>query len=641
MESESDSAKFLQVSNGEMPVWAEEDGCSEGAAPYVHRPWQWRAFVGGLMVLTLLTSVIFFACKAQRKGDIDSSGASSYDPNTIQLFQGSSFGTCTCFGDPHCKGFTGGQFNFHEIGEYSFLTSSTMDINVFTCPWTTTWLGTASNVGVALRINDYTVEIWDNFVYVNGKQCSGSKRFGGGILEVDLSAGLFTIYGPPSIGGQRPKVEVQRMANAEASGMPTGYWMQVTANVQVDAGAGGLCAGPDGGATGVTISQSFFSSNALTWLEGKCDGGGKPPPQPLPTQPPLPRPTGNCAPQCATCNNNGNPGICQHWCSTGNFCGIGPPWRHYDCRGCGGSPPPNPPPTHTGCSEKCHSCMWDRGGACTQYCSQYNYCGDTDAYIQGGTDCRSCQSPTPPALPDPDPSCDLDEDSCQACAIFGQSFREAAKKCKIVPQAGRRLRSDMNFAGCTFDYCSTGKDEVITGTINIANLLVINQWDYVATIDLSLIVQVLSKITVETLITQQTFIHVIETSIMSVLKIKSSFLKVTLQQVQGCTCKTQKIIVSVAVKCTSKSRNIRTAKALKGNAFRIQFVQKMIESIKKITTLRKTVKISTVVTIATYERNMFSRQGKITFPKPPSRRRRASRRRRRASRRRREPPRGR
>lgn len=189
----------------------------------------------------------------------------------------------------------------------------------------------------------------------------------------------------------------------------------------------------------------------------------------------------------------------------------------------------------------------------------------------------------------------------------------------------------MEYAGCTFDYCSTGKDEVITGTINIANLLIINEWNYVATIDLSLIVQVLSKTTVETLITQQTFINVIQTSIKSVLKIKSSFLKVTLQQVQGCTCKTQKIIVSVAVKCTSKSKNVRTAKTLKGSSFRMKFVQKMIKSIQKIRTLRTTVRVSTVVTIATYERNMFSRRRKITFPKekkPPARRRRSRRRRR-------------
>jgi len=196
----------------------------------------------------------------------------------------------------------------------------------------------------------------------------------------------------------------------------------------------------------------------------------------------------------------------------------------------------------------------------------------------------------------------------------------------------------MEFAGCTFDYCSTGKDEVITGTINIAELLIINQWDYVATIDLSLIVQVLSKTTVETLITQQTFIKVIQTSITSVLKIKSSFLKVTLQQVQGCTCKTQKIIVSVAVKCTSNSRSIRTAKTLKGSNFRIRVVEKMITKIRQIRTLRTTVKVSTVVTIVTYQRNMFSRRRKTTFPKPPARRRRSRRRaplRRRRSRRRR------
>ena len=32
----------------------------------------------------------------------------------------------------------------------------------------------------------------------------------------------------------------------------------------------------------------------------------------------------------------------------------------------------------------------DKNGNCNNWCSQYGYCGDTDAYRKNGVDCRDC-----------------------------------------------------------------------------------------------------------------------------------------------------------------------------------------------------------------------------------------------------------
>jgi hypothetical protein len=51
------------------------------------------------------------------------------------------------------------------------------------------------------------------------------------------------------------------------------------------------------------------------------------------------------------------------------------------------------------CPSKCNSCKQGgandggaklTGGVCTKWCSRYGYCGATNVYKQGGTDCTGC-----------------------------------------------------------------------------------------------------------------------------------------------------------------------------------------------------------------------------------------------------------
>ena len=53
------------------------------------------------------------------------------------------------------------------------------------------------------------------------------------------------------------------------------------------------------------------------------------------------------------------------------------------------------------CPSKCNSCKQGgandggaklTGGVCTKWCSRYGYCGATNVYKQGGTDCTGCES---------------------------------------------------------------------------------------------------------------------------------------------------------------------------------------------------------------------------------------------------------
>jgi len=44
------------------------------------------------------------------------------------------------------------------------------------------------------------------------------------------------------------------------------------------------------------------------------------------------------------------------------------------------------------CPAACHSCQTS-SGLCKQWCSTYNWCGNTTQHMNGGTDCRGCAGP--------------------------------------------------------------------------------------------------------------------------------------------------------------------------------------------------------------------------------------------------------
>ena len=173
--------------------------------------------------------------------------------------------------------------------------------------------------------------------------------------------------------------------------------------------------------------------------DASCGWSSRGPPPP----PPPPRVVGRepppgCGPEaaaeCSTCSA-GSPGdggvslvdgVCQEFCSVNGYCGVTENYESggTDCTKCappvGREPPPPPPPRVVGrepppgcgpeAAAECSTCSagspGDGGvslvdGVCQEFCSVNGYCGVTENYESGGTDCTKCAPPVGREPPPP------------------------------------------------------------------------------------------------------------------------------------------------------------------------------------------------------------------------------------------------
>ena len=94
-----------------------------------------------------------------------------------------------------------------------------------------------------------------------------------------------------------------------------------------------------------------------------------------------PPPSNNNIDTCFDCKEPNEGGICTQYCSKFNYCGNTSDHKE------GG----------TNCSDaKCYKCsncgdIPEGQQVCTEYCSQYNYCGNTSDHKEGGINCSGCK----------------------------------------------------------------------------------------------------------------------------------------------------------------------------------------------------------------------------------------------------------
>jgi len=128
----------------------------------------------------------------------------------------------------------------------------------------------------------------------------------------------------------------------------------------------------------------------------------------------------------------------------------------------GNTPSPTNPPTTTvtqpndgSCPDLCATCTNWGGIGCTDWCSKWGYCGNDDAYIIEGTDCRGCgnspvpapvEDPTSPPAPTPAPIANPTNPSCASGNNLDQRSGYLVKRMKTECECQEKCAEDSNNA---------------------------------------------------------------------------------------------------------------------------------------------------------------------------------------------------
>jgi len=83
---------------------------------------------------------------------------------------------------------------------------------------------------------------------------------------------------------------------------------------------------------------------------------------------------------------------CRQWCSQGGYCGDTPDHKKYgtDCTGCINEDFSVTSACPSSCKCASGQRKLDKNSNCNHWCSQYGACGETNAHKQNGVDCRGC-----------------------------------------------------------------------------------------------------------------------------------------------------------------------------------------------------------------------------------------------------------
>jgi len=201
---------------------------------------------------------------------------------------------CKSTGDPHFTSFTGKRFDFQQPGEFQLFesTASNLVVHTYHCPWIKKYVGAVSNIAVAVKVANYTIQISSKQLTIctSSSDCKekaeGDHELTGGVT-VSHKNNKFVIRGPPTITGQRGEVRGYKKNYGEDK-MPSGFFYNLYGLLPESSAVAvtGLCKSEDTcpkmyeANPVVSAAESFFTEKALDDMNemcfGKCKDGNRP-----------------------------------------------------------------------------------------------------------------------------------------------------------------------------------------------------------------------------------------------------------------------------------------------------------------------------------------------------------------------------
>jgi len=216
------------------------------------------------------------------------------EPPTTPTFPPEKMVECKSTGDPHFTSFTGKRFDFQQPGEFQLFesTASNLVVHTYHCPWIKKYVGAVSNIAVAVKVANYTIQISSKQLTIctSSSDCKekaeGDHELTGGVT-VSHKNNKFVIRGPPTITGQRGEVRGYKKNYGEDK-MPSGFFYNLYGLLPESSAVAvtGLCKSEDTcpkmyeANPVVSAAESFFTEKALDDMNemcfGKCKDGNRP-----------------------------------------------------------------------------------------------------------------------------------------------------------------------------------------------------------------------------------------------------------------------------------------------------------------------------------------------------------------------------
>ena len=185
---------------------------------------------------------------------------------------------CKSTGDPHFRSFTGKKFDFQVPGEFQLFgsTSSGLDVHTYHCPWISKYVGAVSNIAVAVKVAQYTIQISSKKLTIctSSSPCEepseGLHELDGNVTVSYKSDKKFVIRGPPTAAGQRGEVRGYKKSYGTDK-LPSGFFYNLYGLLPESSAVAvtGLCKSEDTCTEMYTQNQpvstkkSFFTESAL------------------------------------------------------------------------------------------------------------------------------------------------------------------------------------------------------------------------------------------------------------------------------------------------------------------------------------------------------------------------------------------
>ena len=199
------------------------------------------------------------------------------NPTEAPTFE--SMSECKSTGDPHFRSFTGKKFDFQQPGEFQLFgsTASNLVVNTYHCPWISKYVGAVSNIAVAVKVAQYTIQISSKQLMICKDEKCDSKDEKDDVYELDgnvtvsyKSDNKFVIRGPPTAAGQRGEVRGYKKSYGTDK-LPSGFFYNLYGLLPESSAVAvtGLCKSEDTCTAMYTENQpvsteeSFFTKSAL------------------------------------------------------------------------------------------------------------------------------------------------------------------------------------------------------------------------------------------------------------------------------------------------------------------------------------------------------------------------------------------